>query len=62
MRIVILVLLALLALVLVAAALVLFLPAWVTVELRHGRLTVRVRVRFFRFSRLPLKEWEVGEK
>ena len=56
MRIVILVLLALLALVLVAAALVLFLPAWVTVELRHGRLTVRLRVLFLRFDLFPGKE------
>lgn len=50
------VLLSLLAVVLVLLMLVLFLPVWVTVDLHHGRLTIRLRVLFLRFTLFPMKE------
>ena len=56
MRFVILALLILLAVLLVAVVLLLFLPVWVTVELRHSRLTVRLRVLFLRFTLFPQRE------
>lgn len=55
MSVPVLLLLVLLALLLLIAAL-LFLPVWVSVELRHSQLTVRLRVLFLTFTLLPARE------
>ena len=55
MSVPVILLLVLLALLLLIAAL-LFLPVWVSVELRHSRLTVRLRVLFLTFTLLPARE------